>query len=284
MDRDGQRLRTVRHGAAPAELGPRRRQHAPDRGSGRCSPCWRGWPCGGCCCTAPTRCGSTRCGPRTRSRSPSGCSAPTSTSPRRRWRSVPWSWRRSPCCRRLTGLAVSTKITFGLVGLAVLLAWFERDRPRFLRNAMTYAVAAVVVVVPCTCGPDRMLRPGRPGQALGLPRHTLAAGGRGAGRHPAVLDGAQWRVRRLDGAVRGLRLAAAAPHCRSGAADHDGGGGALGPGAEHGVRALRAVLTAVVRPGPGPPCRSSRRPSSTWSCWRGSPCSAWPTCPVAWWP
>ena len=48
----------------------------------------------------------------------------------------------------LTGLAVSTKITFGLVGLAVLLAWFERDRPRFLRNAMTYAVAAVVVVVP----------------------------------------------------------------------------------------------------------------------------------------
>jgi hypothetical protein len=48
----------------------------------------------------------------------------------------------------LTGLAVSTKITFGLVGLAVLLAWFERERPRFLRNAVTYAAAALVVVVP----------------------------------------------------------------------------------------------------------------------------------------
>ena len=36
----------------------------------------------------------------------------------------------------LTGLAVSTKITFGVVGLAVLLAWFQHDRPSLRRGRM----------------------------------------------------------------------------------------------------------------------------------------------------
>lgn len=48
----------------------------------------------------------------------------------------------------LTGLAVSTKITFGLVGVAVLLGWLERDRARILRRGAVYAAAAAAVVVP----------------------------------------------------------------------------------------------------------------------------------------
>ena len=48
----------------------------------------------------------------------------------------------------LTGLAVSTKITFGLVGVAVLLGWLERDRARIQRRGAVYAAAAAAVVVP----------------------------------------------------------------------------------------------------------------------------------------
>jgi hypothetical protein len=48
----------------------------------------------------------------------------------------------------LSGLAVSTKITYGVIGLAVLLAWLQHDRPHLVRKAGAYAVAALVVVVP----------------------------------------------------------------------------------------------------------------------------------------
>ena len=48
----------------------------------------------------------------------------------------------------LAGLAVSTKITFGVVGLAVLLAWLQHDRDRLARRFAEYAVAALAVVVP----------------------------------------------------------------------------------------------------------------------------------------
>jgi uncharacterized membrane protein len=48
----------------------------------------------------------------------------------------------------LSGLAVSTKITYGVVGLAVLLAWLQHDRSHLVRRAGAYAVAALAVVVP----------------------------------------------------------------------------------------------------------------------------------------
>ena len=48
----------------------------------------------------------------------------------------------------LAGLAVSTKITYGVVGLAVILAWLQLDRDRLARRLVAYAVAALAVVVP----------------------------------------------------------------------------------------------------------------------------------------
>jgi glycosyl transferase family 87 len=48
----------------------------------------------------------------------------------------------------LTGLAVSTKITFGVVGLAVLLAWFQHDRRHLVRRAAAYVGTTLVVVIP----------------------------------------------------------------------------------------------------------------------------------------
>ena len=252
--------------------------------SGRCSPCWRGWPCGGCCC-ARRRPGAGR---HLWTANPlafaSGCSAPTSTSSRRRWRSVPWSWRRAAAAGALTGLAVSTKITFGLVGLAVLLAWFERDRPRFLRNAMTYAVAAVVVVVPCTCGPDRTSSTRSPGPGARSPRapwRLVVEGLAGTLPSSTVRNGvfAASMVLFVVFVWLLLRLTAGqAPRTTTGAAVR----WALVLSTAYALSAPYSLPWYDQRP--GPPCRSSRPVSSTWSCWRGSPCSAWPTCPVAWWP
>lgn len=48
----------------------------------------------------------------------------------------------------LSGLALSTKITYGVVGLAILLAWLQHDRTGLLRRLVAYAVAALAVVVP----------------------------------------------------------------------------------------------------------------------------------------
>jgi hypothetical protein len=46
------------------------------------------------------------------------------------------------------GLAVSCKITYGVVALAVLLAWWGHGRVGLLRRAGAFALAALVVVVP----------------------------------------------------------------------------------------------------------------------------------------
>lgn len=46
------------------------------------------------------------------------------------------------------GLAVSCKITYGVVGLAVLVGWWVHERAGFARRAASFAAAAVVVVVP----------------------------------------------------------------------------------------------------------------------------------------
>ncbi|SES48375.1 Protein of unknown function [Pedococcus cremeus] len=48
----------------------------------------------------------------------------------------------------LSGLAVSTKITYGVLLLAVLLAWWQHDRTGLARRVVAYAVAALAVVVP----------------------------------------------------------------------------------------------------------------------------------------
>jgi hypothetical protein len=48
----------------------------------------------------------------------------------------------------LTGLAASTKITYGLVGIAVLVAWWVHDRRGFAWRATVFAVTALVVAVP----------------------------------------------------------------------------------------------------------------------------------------
>lgn len=48
----------------------------------------------------------------------------------------------------LAGLAVSSKITYGVVGLAVLVGWWVHERRSFARRAGWFVVAAVVVVVP----------------------------------------------------------------------------------------------------------------------------------------
>ena len=48
----------------------------------------------------------------------------------------------------LSGLAVSTKVTYGVVGLAILLAWLQHDRTGLARRVVVYAVAALAVVVP----------------------------------------------------------------------------------------------------------------------------------------
>ena len=46
------------------------------------------------------------------------------------------------------GLAVSTKITFGIAGVALLLAWWVHERSGFARRALALVVGALVVVVP----------------------------------------------------------------------------------------------------------------------------------------
>jgi hypothetical protein len=46
------------------------------------------------------------------------------------------------------GLAVSSKITYGVVGLAVLVGWWAHERARFVRRTVLFVVAALVVVVP----------------------------------------------------------------------------------------------------------------------------------------
>ena len=46
------------------------------------------------------------------------------------------------------GLAVSCKVTYGVVGVAVLLAWWVHERRGFARRAVQFALAAVVLVVP----------------------------------------------------------------------------------------------------------------------------------------
>lgn len=46
------------------------------------------------------------------------------------------------------GLAVSTKVTFGIAGVALLLAWWVHERSEFTRRAGALVVGALVVVVP----------------------------------------------------------------------------------------------------------------------------------------
>jgi hypothetical protein len=46
------------------------------------------------------------------------------------------------------GLAVSCKITYGVVGIAVLLGWWVHERRRFVPRALQLAGAALVLVVP----------------------------------------------------------------------------------------------------------------------------------------
>ena len=48
----------------------------------------------------------------------------------------------------LSGLAVSTKITYGVVGLAVVLAWVQHQRDGLVRRVAAYAVAALAVALP----------------------------------------------------------------------------------------------------------------------------------------
>jgi hypothetical protein len=48
----------------------------------------------------------------------------------------------------VAGLAVSCKITYGVVALAVLVGWWVHERARFVRRTLSFVVAAVVVVVP----------------------------------------------------------------------------------------------------------------------------------------
>ena len=106
----------------------------------------------------------------------------------------------------LTGLAVSTKITFGLVGVAVLLGWLERDRARIQRRGAVYAAAAAVVVVPLHlwAGPHVFDQLGRARRSVSLATPwrllvdwlTASAAG---------LDGPQPGLRGLGGAVRPVR-------------------------------------------------------------------------------
>ena len=56
---------------------------------------------------------------------------------------------RSPLAAGLfAGLAVSCKITYGVVGLAVLVGWWVHERAGLLRRAVAFVLAALVVVVP----------------------------------------------------------------------------------------------------------------------------------------
>ena len=55
----------------------------------------------------------------------------------------------------LAGLAVSTKVTYGVVGVAVLLGWLERDRARLLRRGAVHPLAAAASSCRCTCGRAR---------------------------------------------------------------------------------------------------------------------------------
>ena len=56
---------------------------------------------------------------------------------------------RSPLAAGVVGgLAVSTKITYGIAGVALLLAWWVHERSGFVRRALTLVVGALVVVVP----------------------------------------------------------------------------------------------------------------------------------------
>jgi hypothetical protein len=56
---------------------------------------------------------------------------------------------RSPLAAGLVGgLAVSTKVTCGVAGVALLLAWWVHERGSFVRRAVLVVVAALVVAVP----------------------------------------------------------------------------------------------------------------------------------------
>lgn len=56
---------------------------------------------------------------------------------------------RSPAAAGLlTGLAMSTKITFGVVGMALLIAWLRDDPRQLARRAALCALGALVAVVP----------------------------------------------------------------------------------------------------------------------------------------
>jgi uncharacterized membrane protein len=56
---------------------------------------------------------------------------------------------RSPAAAGLlAGLAISTKITLGVVGMAMLVAWLHHERHRFLGRAVRCGLAALVVVAP----------------------------------------------------------------------------------------------------------------------------------------
>jgi hypothetical protein len=46
------------------------------------------------------------------------------------------------------GLAVSCKITYGVVGLAVLVGWWVHERRSLVRRALSFVAAALVVVIP----------------------------------------------------------------------------------------------------------------------------------------
>jgi uncharacterized membrane protein len=90
----------------------------------------------------------------------------------------------------LTGLAVSTKITFGLVGVAVLLAWAERERGRWVARTVTYAAAALAVAVPLHlwAGPHVFDQLGRARRSVSLatPWRLLVDGMAGSPGSPDV--------------------------------------------------------------------------------------------------
>lgn len=56
--------------------------------------------------------------------------------------------RRPWAAGAFAGLAVSCKVTYGVVALAVLLGWWVHDRAGFVRRAVQFALAALVLVVP----------------------------------------------------------------------------------------------------------------------------------------
>jgi hypothetical protein len=56
--------------------------------------------------------------------------------------------RRPWAAGAFAGLAVSCKVTYGVVALAVLLGWWVHDRASFVRRSVQFAVVALALVVP----------------------------------------------------------------------------------------------------------------------------------------